>query len=55
MNDWPLLMAVTTVIVLLAGTLAGSSLAELQGYKNAVAAMTVCRFRATTDCQHTET
>ncbi len=54
MNDWPLLMAVNIVIVLLAGTLVRSSLAELQGYKKAVTEMTVARFRATKDYQQME-
>lgn len=52
--DWPLLMAVNIIIVLLAGTQVRSSLTELDGYRKASADLGVERFRANKEYQQIE-
>lgn len=54
MHDWPLLMAVNAVLVLLAGTQVRSSLAELKGYKQTVTELSVNRFRASQEYRQME-
>ena len=54
MHDWPLLLAVSVVLVVLAGALVRNSLAELEGYKKSVTELSVNRFRAFQDYQEME-